>query len=257
MRISLKFVILIIDIGNTYVKMVRYDGGIMEEHRVALSAEDEILSYCQDAFSGGIYCSVVDLPMRLEKAFAHLSYPMLRYQSGVTPVPLTSRYQTPLTLGADRMAAAVGAWSRWPDRNVLIVDIGTCVTFDFVSGQGEYLGGNISPGPLLRLKALHQFTGKLPLVEAWGPRPAFGDTTETAIRCGVMDGLRFEIEGYVRHYRKKFPNLMVCLTGGVNMDLSLDKGVEVVKDSLLVPEGLYRILKYNEELAAQKGRERE
>ena len=105
--------ILIIDIGNTYVKMVRHDGGIIEERRVALSEQDAILEYCRDAsFSGGIYSSVVDIPQHLEDAFARLPYPILRYESGLTPVPIASRYQTPRTLGADRMAAAVGAWSR-------------------------------------------------------------------------------------------------------------------------------------------------
>ena len=245
---------LIIDIGNTYVKMVRHDGGIMEERRVALSEQDAIVSYCRDAFSGGIYSSVVDVPQSLEEAFAHLPYPVLKYESGVTPVPIASRYQTPRTLGADRMAAAVGAWSRWPGRNVLIVDIGTCATFDFQSEQGEYLGGNISPGPLMRLKALHQFTGKLPLVEALGEMPEFGNTTETAIRCGVMNGLRHEIEGYVERYRKMYRNLVVCFTGGVHLDLALADEVEVVTDPYLVPEGLYCILCYNKELAAKNNK---
>ena len=228
--------------------MVRHDGGIIEERRVALSEQDAILEYCRDAsFSGGIYSSVVDIPQHLEDAFARLPYPILRYESGLTPVPIASRYQTPRTLGADRMAAAVGAWSRWPGRNVLIVDIGTCATFDFLSEDGEYLGGNISPGPLMRLKALHQFTGKLPLVDALGEMPEFGNTTETAIRCGVLNGLRHEIEGYVERYRKMYPRLVVCFTGGVHLDLALADDVEVVTDPYLVPEGLYCILHYNEQ----------
>ena len=237
---------LIIDIGNTFVKMVSLDGDTIRQERVTLADEEQIRLFCyRQPFEAGIYCSVVDLPERIEQLLSELPFPMLRYQSGVTPIPLRSCYLTPLTLGADRMAAAVGASMQWPARNILIVDVGTCATFDFVSCDGEYLGGNISPGASMRLKAMHQFTGRLPLVELEGETPPFGTDTATAIRCGALTGLQMEIEGYARRYSRTFERLIVCLTGGGD-GMSLDlPDVEVHYDQYLVPRGLNEILKWN------------
>ncbi len=240
---------LIIDIGNTFVKMVCCDGHIIEEQRVTLSEQEAIRAFCRKyPFEGGIYCSVVDLPEELEHEWSCLPFPMLHYQSGITPVPLKSSYLTPRTLGADRMAASVGAWAQWPGRNVLIIDVGTCATYDFISADGEYLGGNISPGPMMRLKALHQFTGKLPLVAYEGERPEFGNNTETAIRCGVLTGMRMEIEGYITRYAQEFERLLVCMTGGdaINLDTAV---ADIHYDRYLVPKGLNEILRWNQQAA--------
>lgn len=237
---------MVIDIGNTFVKMVCYEDGIIAEQRVALSDREAILGFCRrQPFAGGIYCSVVDVPADLEREWSSLPFGMLRYESGVTPVPLKSRYQTPLTLGADRMAASVGAWARWPGRNILVVDVGTCATFDFVSADGTYLGGNISPGIRMRLKAMHQQTGRLPLVEPEGDVPDFGISTETALRCGALKGIAMETEGYVRHFAQRFERPLVCFTGGDSLDVDVP-GVEVCRDRHLVARGLDRILRWNQ-----------
>ena len=110
----------------------------------------------------------------------------LEFESGVTPVPVSIGYNTPLTLGTDRLAAVVGANDCSPGKDILVIDIGTCVTYDLISSSAEYLGGNISPGPTMRLKALHEYTSRLPLVERRGEAPLVGYSTETAIRSGVF-----------------------------------------------------------------------
>lgn len=135
-----------------------------------------------------------------------------------------------------------------PGHDLLIVDIGTCVTFDFVNAVGEYLGGNISPGPTMRLKALNLYTARLPLVERRGETPELGFNTETAIRSGVLNGIKYEIEGYINTFLKKYPELYVYLTGGVHLNLQFSEKIRIFADDFIVPKGLNRILEYNNEI---------
>ena len=163
-----------------------------------------------------------------------------------TPIPIKNCYKTPKTLGTDRLAVAVAAATRFPGKDVLIVDSGTCITFEFVTASGEYLGGNISPGVCMRLKALNHDTGRLPLEDHKGEIPDLGYNTETAIRSGVINGIKYEIEGYIHSLRKKYPSLLVLLTGGThfNFDIQLKSGI--FADKFLVLRGLNYILKYND-----------
>lgn len=162
-----------------------------------------------------------------------------------TPLPIRNGYGTPHTLGFDRLAAAVGAWSLQPGKPLLIIDMGTAVTYDFVSADGVFTGGNIAPGLRTRLKALHHYTGKLPLVEPDIDFDLLGNTTETAIRSGVMQGLLFEMTGYVNALKQQYPDLFAFLTGGdlIYFDGKLKNGIFV--DENLVLTGLNRILRYN------------
>jgi len=162
-----------------------------------------------------------------------------------TPLPVKNAYHTPQTLGLDRMAAAVGAWSLQPGKPLLIVDMGTAVTFDFVSEDGTYMGGNIAPGMQMRLKSLHEYTDKLPLVEAGMDFSMLGEDTQTAIRSGVMQGLFYEIEGYYKDLHQQHPNLFAFLTGGdlFYFEEKLKNGIFVCKNLVLI--GLNRILHNN------------
>lgn len=240
---------LIIDIGNTCVKLVCLDGNdVIEEKRI-----DKSDSYALTKFSlkypykKGIYSTVTDLPKDFVDSLYSMPFPVIEFRSGITKIPLENNYETPFTLGTDRLAAAVGASCQNPGKNILIIDIGTCITFDFVSSKGVYEGGNISLGPTMRLKALHKFTSRLPLVERKGDVQGIGTSTETAIRSGVMNGIKFEIEGYINFFLAKYPQLLVYLTGGVHMDLCFSKKIPIFADSFIVPKGLNRILEYNNE----------
>ena len=146
----------------------------------------------------------------------------------------------------DRLAAAVGAWSIQPGHDLLVVDAGTAITYDFVSADGTYRGGNIAPGIELRLRSLHEHTGALPLVKAKGDAPMFGTDTETAIRSGVINGVRKELEGYVNELRSIYPSLLVFLTGGDAefFDIKAKSTTFAVPD--LVLRGLARITEFNE-----------
>lgn len=160
-------------------------------------------------------------------------------------VPLENRYATPQTLGCDRMAAAVGAATMFPGCNALVVDFGTAITIDMVTARGEYLGGNISPGATTRFKSLNAFTGTLPLRDLTGDVSLLGDSTAGAIESGVVNGILYEIEGYIRDVTARFGSLQVIFTGGDGNFFAkrLKNPIFVTCD--LVIYGLDRILEYN------------
>lgn len=229
--------------------MVCFDNGdVIEGIRTDKDDVAALRLFCSKyAFSRGILSCVSDVSPEYSKALAELPFSIMEFKSGITPIPIINKYSTPLTLGADRLAAAVGANALSPGRDILIVDVGTCVTFDFVNSAGEYLGGNISPGPTMRLKALNHFTARLPLVERKGSTPDIGVDTETAIRSGVLNGIKYEIEGYIHYFLAKYPQLFVYLTGGVHLNLHFSKKIYTFADDFIVPKGLNRILEYNNE----------
>ena len=237
---------LIIDIGNTAAKVALFDGGEMVE---VLTESNQSLD-CLEALCAkypveqGIVATVIDLSERVLAALVALPFPLLWLDSK-TPLPVTNLYETPETLGYDRMAAVVGANEQYPRRDILVIDAGTCITYEFIDSKGQYHGGNISPGMQMRFKALNQFTGRLPLIDSNGRKLPMGRDTETAIRAGVLKGMEYEISGYIESMKHKYPELLVFLTGGD--DFSFDSSVKsiIFADRFLVLKGLNRILNYN------------
>lgn len=235
--------ILLADFGNTRVKMaVPLDGGMQIVYSGPVILDDMIESVAQYDVKGGMWCAVCPVPDEVTEWMEGLG--MLRLTHN-TAVPISNAYHTPHTLGMDRLAAAVGAWSIKPGHNLLVVDAGTAITMDFVSSKGVYMGGNIAPGINLRLKALHEYTGALPLVAADGDTPAFGYNTETAIRSGVVMGIKNELLGYIETLEPEYPSLLVFLTGGDAdfFDIRGKKPIFAVWD--LVFRGMVSILEYN------------
>ncbi|MDO4160905.1 MAG: type III pantothenate kinase, partial [Prevotellaceae bacterium] len=239
---------LIIDIGNTCAKLVCFDGDtVVEEMRIDKGEGYRLNDFCSKyKFDKGIISSVSTVSDDFVDIVDNLDFPVIKMASDKTPIPIKNSYATP-SLGTDRLAAAVGANYLQPGKDILIIDIGTCVTFDFVSADGVYRGGNISLGPTMRLKALHEFTSRLPLIERKGVVETIGTTTETAMRSGVVWGIKYEIEGYVSDFMKKYPYLFVYLTGGVHMDLHFPEKMPIFANDFIVPIGLNRILEYNNE----------
>ena len=166
-----------------------------------------------------------------------------------TPLPVKLGYHTPHTLGRDRIATAVGAWSLAPhDADVLVIDAGTAITYDLVTSQDNcFVGGNIAPGLELRFKALHEHTGRLPLVHPDGELPVMGYDTDTAIRSGVLFGLIGEIKGYINRLGDTHHNLTVFITGGDGKLLhTLLNDSSIIYQEHLAAEGLNRIFMYND-----------
>lgn len=168
-----------------------------------------------------------------------------RELSSEVPLPLVIDYATPATLGPDRIAAAVGAWSHFPGENSLVVDMGTAVTYDVVTADGRYAGGNIAPGIGMRLRALHSFTARLPEVNGYGDTPEFGHDTMTAMRAGAVRG----VAGELNYYRSLLPEgTRVVLTGGWSQRVGSFLDFPVTIDPCLVTKGLLSILLYNEKI---------
>lgn len=238
---------LIIDIGNTSAKLAVFEQGEMKEtFRCPNRTLEGLSSFCaQHSIRKGIVSSVVSIDEQARTALAQLPFPVMTF-THQTPIPIRNLYKTPQTLGMDRLAAVIGAYTMNPEHPILVIDAGTCITYDFVDEKGQYHGGNISPGVDMRFKALHAFTDKLPLVNAEGETPVYGQSTETAIRSGIIRGIGYEINGYIEQLLKKNPSLLVFLTGGseISFETSIKSGI--FADSFLVLKGLNRILEYNE-----------
>lgn len=238
---------LVIDLGNTNARtaiicdgrVVDYHQGPLVSERVRTMASSEGLKSC--------ICSSVRNLSQTESDFLDGLPVKVKFLDKSFNLPLKVMYATPDTLGSDRIAAAVGAWQKYPSRNILIIDAGTAVTYDMVTANGEYLGGNISPGKDLRLRALHEFTGRLPLVCPDGEVPVIGYSTETAIRSGVLKGIEYEIEGYISAMSQQYDSLLVFLTGGDAELFGKPIKNRIFADVYLVLEGLYYISRYNEE----------
>jgi len=162
-----------------------------------------------------------------------------------TLLPVKNCYKTKESLGKDRIAAVTGAYNIFPGENVMVIDFGTAITYEIINGKAEYLGGNISPGVSMRFRALNKFTRNLPLLTVKEKYELFASDTDNAIISGVLNGVFFEVESYIREIGKKFKELKIILTGG---DCFLfDKRVKstIFVDLNLVLKGLNTILNYN------------
>ena len=237
---------LIIDIGNTRAKVVAFEGDKMEEmmttnHNLCGVTEFAQRLKCQR----GIFSTTAKITDEGHNVLCTLGFPMMRL-TGQTPVPVDVKYHTKETLGTDRLAAIVGARTLLPEGDILVIDSGTCLTIDFLDAQNHFIGGNISPGLEMRLRAMHEGTALLPLIGREGDTPELGFDTATALRSGVVWGLKHEIEGYIRQFRKKYPLVSVFLTGGDIKNLGISAKRRIFADDFIVLRGLNTILAYNE-----------
>ena len=236
---------LTIDIGNTNSKIALFENNkiIVTKKYKELSKKQLKDLYGHYKFNNVILSSVNinniainELDLTLDN-FIELTYN--------TPLPIKNLYKSPKTLGNDRLAAAVAANNIFPANTVLIIDAGTAITYDIVTNNADFLGGNISPGLNMRYKALNEFTSNLPLLEESDNSPDFGNTTKSAVISGVQKGIIYEVEGYISKARNLYNNLKIILTGGdVNFfDKMLKKTIFLEPNLILI--GLNRILEYN------------
>lgn len=263
---------LAIDIGNTTVKAAIFENPEtdrpdklqvrtplrylrLEEHdseALARFVEGVVIDQC-------MVSATTDVTETMRNCFMQLSRGHVQYLDHTTSIPVRNCYATPHTLGPDRLAAAIGAYAQAQETDphhhcpVLIIDSGTAITYDFVTADGQYLGGNISPGVEMRFHALHTFTAHLPYVTIHEGEPAngqeetlIGNSTATAIEHGVIDGVRREIEGTIRQFVLKYPNVLVFLTGGDKFRFEETLKKRIFAEKFLVLKGLDIILRYNQ-----------
>ncbi|MDZ4716619.1 MAG: type III pantothenate kinase [Cytophagales bacterium] len=232
-----------IDAGNSLTKIGIFEGEQLKERKVFASIEDV------EHFVAGV--SVANLILG-SVAAQHTDVVGQLRVTGVRmtlthalPVPITNAYATPETLGVDRLAAACGARLRFPEEASLVIDIGTCINYEFIDAHGTYRGGAISPGITMRFQSMHQFTHRLPVSAALQDAPLTGSSTVSCLQSGVMNGLLAEMEGIADRYRIDNPGIRVILTGGDAhfFEILMKPSIFVAPD--LVLEGLNSILMHN------------
>lgn len=237
---------LIIDVGNTRVKAAVFEKDNIETLVVFKKAK--IISETRKIISkfnvsATIISSVATISaFKMQKLASMTNLVTLDHH---TKVPFINEYETPHTLGVDRIALAAAGIQKYPNKNILIIDAGTCITYDFVNKKGAYLGGAISPGIKIRYKALHTFTAKLPLLEKNSPSSYVGTNTNDAIHSGVVNGIAREIDGIINQYRDTFNDLTIVLTGGDTNFLAKQLKNGIFANPNFVLEGLNTILIYN------------
>lgn len=234
-----------LDIGNTRTKVGVFEEGSEPIYWISDELPFAELNKCLVQWPEAVLMvsSTQLLPQEVTDFLQKANH--LIWLSHKLNLPFKNAYGSPQTLGLDRIALAAAAVCTCPGRDVLVIDAGTCITLDFVDRHGVYHGGSIHPGISMRLKAMHHFTGKLPLVEAMPPLEWLGFDTTSCLQVGAVGGAVAEIEAFIAMYRHRFPDCKVLLTGG-DLELFFSKlKNEIFAHPNLVLRGLLEIAKNN------------
>ncbi|WP_300666077.1 type III pantothenate kinase [Fluviicola sp.] len=227
---------VVVDAGNTRIKVGLFQNNDLQEvHAFSNNELDKLKSYLLKHKN---YLGIIS-SVRSDKNTKWIKglLPNAILFNHQLDVPLVNHYESPQTLGVDRLANAI-AVANISDKNALIIDVGTCIKYDFVRYPKMYEGGSISPGIELRYKAMHEFTGKLPLIEDRIQGPFIGKNTLDAMRSGVMNGMHLEMVGFIEEYRRLYPELTIFLTGGDSQHFELGNKYGIFADENLTLKGL-------------------
>jgi len=239
---------LVLDLGNSYGKIAVCQGSNVVESALYEKITSREIAYFHTRYKeleGVIISSVVNDSREMIDYLRSL-FPRCIELDHNTPIPLVNRYRTPDTLGYDRIAAAVGAHTICPSKNVVVIDAGTAITYDLITDHGEYLGGNISPGLEIRFKSLNRYTNRLPLLEQPEEKPPLlGSSTKEAIQAGIVNGIAFELDGFIGAMAQDHLDLKVVLTGGDAKYFEGKLKSSIFVDLNLNLIGLNRILEHN------------
>lgn len=238
---------LVLDIGNTFTKAAIFSNNkliadfLFKDNKIDLEQIAEKVSTA--LIKKAIYSSVRNQNSEILAEIKD-KFPLLELTQK-TKIPIANKYKTPATLGKDRIALAVGANNLYSNQNVLIIDAGTCITYDFINSSNEYLGGAISPGLQIRFKSLHTFTEKLPLIEMKDKVELIGTTTEESILSGVLMGATAEIDKIIETYMQSYSKIIVLITGGDAKYFVKTLKNNIFANSKILLYGLNTILNYN------------
>lgn len=237
---------LIIDIGNTRVKVALFENKELRHFFVfdtteALLESQIIEKYgIRSAILGSVVNEIADFIEQLRQRLELLLF------DSQTAIPIKNLYKSAHTLGSDRLAAAIGANAICRDQDVLVVDAGTCIKYNYITSNNEYIGGGISPGLQMRFRAMNTFTSRLPLLQAdESYKELIGTNSDESIRSGAQLGAVAEIDGIIEQYRSRFNNLKVFLTGGDTDFFAKRLKNRIFADPDLILKGLNEILDYN------------
>ncbi len=238
---------LTIDIGNTRLKWGLFEGGELIDTGAGASEElENLLQWSNNQKVKNVILSNVgkEFDEALKKRFQEAFY--FIYLDENTRLPFRNAYKSPQSLGKDRLAAIAGALHLFPGEHVLVIDIGTAITIDYLTASGIFEGGNISPGLDMRYQSMYLFTARLPLIEdAPGEWNGWGEDTKTAMQLGVVNGILFELEGYIRRLEAEIFDFKTLLTGGGADFFAKKLKNKIFVNHNLVLTGLNKILDYN------------
>lgn len=233
---------IVVDSGNTSTKVGIFDGDELTDHKV-LHTPLELKNLLEVTEGDNILVSSV----RYDPAEI-LSYSRARNKFTLDhrlPLPIRNHYKTPETLGVDRIAGVCGGLQLFPGSNTLVIDAGTCVTYDLIDSEKNYRGGAISPGLRMRFRAVHEFTARLPLASVPDAVSLWGDTTVASIQSGVCYGMIAEMDGIISAYSEEYGDLKTLLTGGDAPTFENRLKAPIFASPNLVLIGLNSILNYN------------
>lgn len=240
--------ILTIDVGNTRIKGAVFESYtfleqfFFESNELQNTIESILIQYPN--ISHLVVATVGNIGKEVLLSFS--TRVTVHFISHLDTFPFLNAYTTPTTLGIDRMVLATGATLCYPNQNRLVIDVGTCVTYDFVSQDDVYLGGAISPGLRLRYESLHNYTAKLPLLQSESPDYFIGNSTSNSIHSGVVNGLAHEIDGFIDEYRTRYSNFIIILTGGDAEFLAKRLKNTIFAHSNFLLESLNQTFQYNQ-----------
>ncbi|MEL7144775.1 MAG: type III pantothenate kinase [Bacteroidota bacterium] len=240
---------LLVDIGNTLIKTAVADQKQIIEFRNWSELVPMIDYVIEQGITLVFVVSVTDRHFEIKAALPEGV--TLKVFDRQTPLPINNHYKTKDTLGLDRIVALMGAGELFPNRHNLVIDVGTCITYDLLDADNNYYGGAISPGIGIRLRSLHDYTSKLPHIEVepQSEHPAVtGDSSANSILSGVLNGILFELEGFISSFSVQYEDLNTIITGGdgYRFESTIKAPIFVAPKLILI--GLYRILKENEEI---------
>ncbi len=238
---------LTIDIGNSYTKIGAFKENVLVEVKAFNNGAydqliEEINGYKESL--GRIIVCIVTEQNNMFYEYLNSKYNVINLSKS-TPIPIKNLYHSIETLGMDRLAAIVGSRHFFESGDVLVIDAGTCITYDFINKNDEYIGGSISPGLSMRYKALNNYTGKLPLVHSIDSTNLIGRSTLEAIKSGVINGTKSEIDSIIQKYKWSFPDLKAIITGGDGIFIQNQIKNSIFAAPNLVLYGLNEILKFN------------
>jgi type III pantothenate kinase len=234
-----------LDLGNTRWKWAVFSDGKISDEGILQDDGPEELNKIIEIYQPekSILSSVVDHPAYFEELLKRKTkYHKLDHHSRV---PVTTPVTKPESIGADRLALVVAAAFYFPDRNNLVIGLGSAITFNYVNRFHQFIGGSISPGMEMRFRALHEFTAKLPLVKPHWNFPLLGYDTKTNIQSGVIFGMAKEIDGVIEAYEERYDNLHVLMTGGDAQYFNPFLKKNITQDPYLIFKGLYVISEHN------------
>ena len=237
---------LVVDIGNNYFKLGIFENSNLiytfSDKNSEINNEIEIVLTKYKNVSYAIISNVSSLSVF--EVFKKFEIKVLKLDSTLA-LPFILNYKTPETLGNDRLALAAAASTLYPHSNKLIIDVGTCITIDFVDHDNNFFGGSISPGLEMRYKSLNNYTANLPLLKIGGDYNFPGDSTNSSIHAGVIGGVCNEIMGFITKIDSKHDNIEVILTGGNAKFLSKRLKITIFANQNFILEGLNCILNLN------------